>query len=79
MGRKAFRVHEGVAARSRTFVDHVLCHPRYMSICDHVLLPNCADYPLGFGIHDDLGIGGGYLGVVERGEPWKRIVNEAGE
>ncbi|MBW2390261.1 MAG: phytanoyl-CoA dioxygenase family protein [Deltaproteobacteria bacterium] len=36
----------GVAGKSPAFVEHVLCHPRYLSICDHVLLPNCADYQL---------------------------------
>lgn len=36
----------GIAGKSKTFVDHVLCHPRYMSICDKALLPHCADYQL---------------------------------
>jgi ectoine hydroxylase-related dioxygenase (phytanoyl-CoA dioxygenase family) len=42
----AVRHVTGVAGKSKMFVDHVLCHPRYLSICDHVLLPNCADYQL---------------------------------
>jgi ectoine hydroxylase-related dioxygenase (phytanoyl-CoA dioxygenase family) len=36
----------GVAAKSRTFVDEVLCHPILMAACDAVLLPSCARYQL---------------------------------
>jgi len=36
----------GVAARSRVFVDSVLCHPVLLGLCDAVLLPSCARYQL---------------------------------
>jgi ectoine hydroxylase-related dioxygenase (phytanoyl-CoA dioxygenase family) len=36
----------GVAAKSRTFVDHVLCHPVLLGVCDAILLPSCAKYQL---------------------------------
>lgn len=36
----------GVAARSRIFVDEVLCHPLLLSIADEILLPSCARYQL---------------------------------
>lgn len=36
----------GVASKSRTFVDEVLCHPVYLAACDEILLPACARYQL---------------------------------
>jgi ectoine hydroxylase-related dioxygenase (phytanoyl-CoA dioxygenase family) len=36
----------GVAAKSRTFVDHLLCHPVLLGVCDEILLPSCARYQL---------------------------------
>ena len=36
----------GVASKSRTFVDEVLCHPALMAACDAILLPSCARYQL---------------------------------
>jgi ectoine hydroxylase-related dioxygenase (phytanoyl-CoA dioxygenase family) len=35
-----------VAAKSRTFVDHLLCHPVLLGVCDEILLPSCARYQL---------------------------------
>lgn len=35
-----------VAARSRVFIDEVLCHPVLLGLCDAVLLPSCARYQL---------------------------------
>ena len=36
----------GIAGKSPTFVANVLCHPLYMSLCDHILHPVCDDYQL---------------------------------
>lgn len=36
----------GLAGKSPGFVEHVLLHPSYREICDHVLRPNCSDYQL---------------------------------
>ncbi len=36
----------GVARHSRVFVEEILCHPLYESVCDAILLPNCANYRL---------------------------------
>lgn len=36
----------GVAGKSRTFVDEVLCHPVLLGVCDEILLPSCAKYQL---------------------------------
>lgn len=36
----------GMAGRSRLFAERVMCHPLYLALCDHFLLPNCADYQL---------------------------------
>jgi ectoine hydroxylase-related dioxygenase (phytanoyl-CoA dioxygenase family) len=36
----------GVARHSRIFVEEVLCHPLYQSVCDEILLPICACYRL---------------------------------
>jgi ectoine hydroxylase-related dioxygenase (phytanoyl-CoA dioxygenase family) len=35
-----------VAARSRVFVEEVLCHPLLLGVCDEILLPSCARYQL---------------------------------
>ena len=35
-----------VAAKSRTFVDHVLVHPILLGVCDEILLPFCSRYQL---------------------------------
>jgi len=43
---KATRHITGLAAKSRTFVDHVLCHPVLLGVCDEILLPSCARYQL---------------------------------
>jgi len=39
----------GLAARSRTFVDHALLNPILLALADRLLLPNCADYWLNTG------------------------------
>ncbi len=36
----------GVAAKSRVFVEEVLCHPLLPGVCDSILLPSCARYQL---------------------------------
>jgi ectoine hydroxylase-related dioxygenase (phytanoyl-CoA dioxygenase family) len=36
----------GIAGKSPGFVEHVLLHPCYQSVCDHILKPNCSDYQL---------------------------------
>lgn len=36
----------GVAGKSPTFVDALMCHPQMLGICDRILLPNCASYQL---------------------------------
>src|SRR5690348_129678 len=36
----------GVAGRSRVFATEILTNPIYRSVCDAVLLPNCARYQL---------------------------------
>ncbi|MGT2490167.1 phytanoyl-CoA dioxygenase family protein [Cupriavidus basilensis] len=39
----------GLAGKSMTFAEEVMCHPLYLALCDHFLLPNCADYQLNLG------------------------------
>lgn len=36
----------GLAGKSQSFAEEIMCHPLYLNICDRVLLPNCADYRL---------------------------------
>ena len=36
----------GLAGKSHSFAEQIMCHPTYLQICDQVLLPNCADYRL---------------------------------
>ena len=47
-GRNTVRF-TGLAARSRTFVDHVLLNPLLLAVADATLLPNGADYWLNTG------------------------------
>ena len=35
---------QGLAARSRTFVDDILLHPVLLGLADEILLPHCGDY-----------------------------------
>lgn len=69
----------GLAGKSPLFVDHVLCHPRFMSICDRVLKPNCADYQLNIA-HVMERLPGCEAQFVHRdGWVWKRLPRETGE
>lgn len=36
----------GMTGKSKIFAENVMCHPLMLVVCDHVLLPNCADYRL---------------------------------
>jgi ectoine hydroxylase-related dioxygenase (phytanoyl-CoA dioxygenase family) len=36
----------GVAAKSRTFANEILCHPVLLGVCDAILLPSCVNYRL---------------------------------
>jgi len=36
----------GLAGKSARFAEEVMCHPLLLSLCDALLLPNCADYRL---------------------------------
>jgi len=36
----------GVAAKSKTFAEKILCNPILLSICDEILLPSCINYRL---------------------------------
>ncbi|MFM7783536.1 MAG: phytanoyl-CoA dioxygenase family protein, partial [Gammaproteobacteria bacterium] len=47
----------GLAGKSRSFATEVMCHPLYLGLCDHVLLPNCAEYVLNLGHLMDRGPG----------------------
>jgi ectoine hydroxylase-related dioxygenase (phytanoyl-CoA dioxygenase family) len=47
----------GLAGKSQTFRDQVLCHDLLMAVCDHVLRPNCAVYQLNFADVMDRGPG----------------------
>ena len=47
----------GLAGKSPMFAEEVMCHPLLLSICDQVLLPNCADYRLNLGHLMDRGPG----------------------
>lgn len=47
----------GLAGKSTTFAERIMCHPLYLALCDRVLLPNCADYRLNLGHLMDRGPG----------------------
>jgi ectoine hydroxylase-related dioxygenase (phytanoyl-CoA dioxygenase family) len=54
---KRVRHVTGLAGKSPTFANDIMCHPLYMSLCDRILLPNCADYVLNLGHLMDRGSG----------------------
>lgn len=69
----------GLAGKSPLFVDHVLCHPRYMAACDGILGPNCADYQLNIA-HLMERLPGSLAQLVHRDAwVWKRLPKETGE
>jgi len=75
----AVRHVTGVAGKSKAFNEHVLCHPRYLSICDRVLLPNCADYQLNIA-HVMERCPGSEAQFLHRDEwVWKRLPKLSGE
>lgn len=47
----------GLAGKSPTFAEAVMCHPTFLALCDRVLLPHCADYQLNLGHLMDRGPG----------------------
>jgi ectoine hydroxylase-related dioxygenase (phytanoyl-CoA dioxygenase family) len=47
----------GMAGKSVAFAEQVMCHPLFLSLCNSVLLPNCADYRLNLGHLMDRGPG----------------------
>lgn len=47
----------GLAGKSPTFAEAVMCHPLYLGLCDRVLRPNCAEYVLNLGHLMDRGPG----------------------
>jgi ectoine hydroxylase-related dioxygenase (phytanoyl-CoA dioxygenase family) len=47
----------GLAAKSASFAERVMCHPLLLALCDRVLLPSCADYVLNLGHLMDRGPG----------------------
>ncbi len=42
-GRNTVRI-QGLARKSRSFVDEILLHPTLLAVADAILLPNCGDY-----------------------------------
>lgn len=55
-GKQTFHV-SGLAGKSATFRNHILCHPLLTGICDKVLRPNCTTYQLNFADIMDRGPG----------------------
>jgi ectoine hydroxylase-related dioxygenase (phytanoyl-CoA dioxygenase family) len=69
----------GVAGKSAGFVEHVLLHPSYQSVCDHVLKPNCSDYQLNIA-HLMEREPGSEAQILHRDEwVWKRLPPMTGE
>lgn len=69
----------GVAGKSKTFNEHLLCHPRYMAVCDAVLLPRCADYQLNIAHLIERHPGGEAQMLHRDGWVWKRLPATDGE
>jgi ectoine hydroxylase-related dioxygenase (phytanoyl-CoA dioxygenase family) len=69
----------GVAGRSRVFATEILTHPVYKSVCDAILLPNCASYQLNIAHVLDRGPGS-ELQLIHRDElVWVHLPKPHGE
>ncbi len=69
----------GLAGKSPLFVEHLLCHPRYMAACDHFLRPRCSDYQLNIAHLLERGPGCEAQFIHRDAWVWKRMPPEAGE
>ena len=69
----------GLAGKSPAFCEYVLCHPAYMAVCDHLLLPNCADYQLNVAHLMQRGPGCEAQFIHRDAWVWKRLPPMTGE
>ncbi|MGB1141502.1 MAG: phytanoyl-CoA dioxygenase family protein [Halioglobus sp.] len=69
----------GVAGKSQVFVDELLCHPGYMSLCDHFLKPLCSDYQLNIAHVLQRGPGSEAQLLHRDAWVWKRLPSSLGE
>lgn len=77
-GRNTRHVN-GMAAKSITFANDVMCHPVYTSLCDRILLPNCADYQLNLGHLMDRGPGAQAQWMHRDEDVWKHYEHPPGD
>lgn len=63
----------GVAGKSRIFAEEILTLPVYMSVCDAILGPNCADYLLNLAHVLDRGPGGEQQMVHRDEDVWVNV------
>ena len=69
----------GLAGKSEAFVEHLLCHPLYMNLCDHVLGPVCSDYQLNIAHLMQRGPGAEAQILHRDAWVWKRLPPSLGE
>ncbi|MDX1734015.1 MAG: phytanoyl-CoA dioxygenase family protein [Halioglobus sp.] len=69
----------GLAGKSPMFVQHVLCHPRYMECCEHFLKPRCSDYQLNIAHVMERGPGCEAQLIHRDAWVWRRMPPDMGE
>lgn len=69
----------GLAGKSPLFNEHILCHPRYMDVCEHFLKPGCSDYQLNIAHLMERCPGSEAQFIHRDAWVWKRIPVTAGE
>ncbi len=60
----------GLAGKSTRFADELMCHPLFMALCDHILLPSCASYQLNLAHLMDRGPGSEQQMIHRDQEVW---------
>ncbi len=69
----------GLAGKSPVFVDELLCHPAYMSLCERFLKPLCSDYQLNIAHVMQRGPGSQAQLLHRDAWVWKRLPPSLGE
>ena len=69
----------GLAGKVPLFNQHILCHPRYMDVCEHFLKPNCSDYQLNIAHLMERRPGSEAQFIHRDAWVWKRMPVTAGE
>ncbi len=76
---KRVRHISAMAGKSQRFAEAVMCHPLYLALGDHFLLPNCADYILNLAHLMDRGPGAEAQLLHRDEDVWVHVPRPHGE